>query len=199
MGRNRSFDESAALDAVAELFWSRGYDGTSLADIEAHLGVGRQSLYNAFGDKRALFIRALERYSSWNADRLVSPLLTPEAGLGAVRRYFDSLVEFLTPKGERRGCLVANSLLELGVGDAGVAKRCQANQALVLRGFANALANAVAGRELPKSTEVEVTAKMLMAQTYGFTVLAKSGMPRSELLKVATGLLDRLGVESRVL
>ena len=196
MGRHRSFDENAALDTVAELFWSQGYEGTSLADIEARLGVGRQSLYNAFGDKRALFLRALERYSSWNAERLVNPLLSPGAGLGAIRGYFDFLVEFLTPEGERRGCLVANSLLEMGVGDVGVAERCKANQTLVLRGLTQALSNAVANDELPNTTEVDVTARMLLAQTYGFSVLSKSGMSRRQLSELAAEVVERLGAGS---
>ena len=62
MPRPKSFDEDAVLDQAVELFWDRGYEGTSLADLEAHLGLGRQSLYNAFGDKHTLFLKALDRY-----------------------------------------------------------------------------------------------------------------------------------------
>lgn len=194
MGRNKAFDEDQALDAVAELFWKQGYEGTSLSDLEAHLGLGRQSLYNAFGDKRSLFLKALERYASWNAESLVAPLLRPEAGLKDLRHYFDSLVDFLTPEGERRGCLVANSLLEIGAEDDAVVERCRGNQAQVLEGFRNALGNGVATGELPKSTEVATTAHLLMAQTYGFTVLSKSGMSRQELRAIVGALLEGLGL-----
>ena len=62
MARPKSFDEEAVLDQAVQLFWERGYEGTSLADLEAHLGLGRQSLYNSFGDKHALFLKALDRY-----------------------------------------------------------------------------------------------------------------------------------------
>lgn len=65
MGRPKAFDEDAVLDRAAELFWTQGYEATSISDLEERLGVGRQSLYDTFGDKRRLFLRAIERYTEW--------------------------------------------------------------------------------------------------------------------------------------
>lgn len=193
MARPRSFDHDTALDAAAELFWSHGYEGTSMSDLEVALDMGRQSIYNAFGDKHALFIKALERYTSWNRERLAALLLAPDAGLGTITSFFEGMVEVSAKDGRRRGCLVANSILEVGGADEDIAKSCEVNQTLVLRGFENALANAVSEGEVSESLDVKATARALMSHTYGLSVLSKAGMPIEELAGSTRALLAMLG------
>jgi TetR/AcrR family transcriptional repressor of nem operon len=192
MSRPKGFDQEAALDRAVELFWARGYAGTSISELESHLNIGRQSLYDTFGDKRALFLKALERYSRWNADRLQETLLARDSGLDAVHAYFQTTVEFLTPPGQRKACLIANSILEIGQGDAEVRACCLGNQALVIHGFRHALAQAVERGEVARETDVESTATMLMAQVYGLALLAKGGATRQELLNAVSALLSQL-------
>ena len=192
MARPKAFDEDTVLEAAAQLFWSQGYDSTSMAELETSMEMGRQSIYNAFGDKRELFLKALERYTRANKARLEGSLLAQGAGLKAIHGYFENLVEFVTGDGPRRGCLVANSILELGESDPGVSKRCQMNQAQVLRGFEHALANAVKDGDLTASLDVSATARMLMSQTYGLSVMSKAGTPREELASSVRELLTRL-------
>jgi len=192
MGRPKAFDEDKVLDEVALLFWKQGYEGTSLSDLETRLGVGRQSLYDTFGDKRSLFLKSLDRYASWNADRFVAPLLAAGAGLGTIREYFTGVVEFLTPKGSRPGCLMTSSIADIGDTDEGVATRCRQNQDRVLRGFESALANAVKSGEVQGKLDVKSTAKMLIVQSYGLAVLSKTGLTRSDLHAATGALLDQL-------
>jgi TetR/AcrR family transcriptional repressor of nem operon len=192
MSRPKGFDQDAVLDRAVELFWARGYAGTSITDLENHLHVGRQSLYDTFGDKRALFLKALERYARWNADQLVGILKAPDSGLDAVRAYFQTTVEFLTPPGQRKACLVANSILEIGQSDADVSARCLRNQAMVTDGFRHALKRAVERGELAPGFDAEAGATMLMAQVYGLALLAKGGAARQELLTAVDVLLSRL-------
>ena len=193
MARPREFDEDAALDRAVELFWTRGYAGTSIADLERHLHVRRQSLYNTFGDKRALFLMALDRYSQWNAEHLVSILEAPGSGLDAIRAYLRATVEFLTPPGPRKACLIANSLLEIGRGDAEIGARCLEHQAMVTEGIQHALIRAVGRRELPRTFEVEAWATLLAAQVYGLALLAKGGATRQQLMAAGSLLVARLG------
>ena len=87
MARPKEFDIDQVLDRATELFWTKGYEETSMRDLEEGLGVGRQSLYSTFGDKRDLFLAALDRYSSLQQER-IEPLLAPDAGLAAIRAYF---------------------------------------------------------------------------------------------------------------
>jgi TetR/AcrR family transcriptional repressor of nem operon len=192
MSRPKGFDRDAVLERAIELFWARGYAGTSITDLEHHLDIGRQSLYDTFGDKRALFLKALDRYSSWTADRLAGTLLAPDSGLGAVRAYLQATVELLTPPGQRKGCLIANSILAFGQSDAEVSARCLGNQALVTEGFRHALTRAVERGEVALGFEVEGGATMLMAHVHGLAVLARGGTTRQELLSVVSQLMSRL-------
>jgi TetR/AcrR family transcriptional repressor of nem operon len=192
MPRPKAFDEDTALEAAAQLFWSHGYEGTSMADLEEGMGMGRQSIYNAFGDKKALFLKALERYITRNGAQLDSTLRGPTRGLAAVRRHFEELVDFATPPGPRRGCLVANSILEVGDDDQEIAGRCRANQEEVLAGLRHALHTAVEDGELGTELDVDATARMLLAQTYGLSVLSKAGASRRELKDGVRALLARL-------
>lgn len=191
MGRPRAFDEDKVLDEAAVLFWNQGYEGTSLTDLETRLGVGRQSLYDTFGDKRSLFLKSLERYGSWNADRLAG-LQSANAGLDAIREYFAGVVEFLTPVGSRPGCLMTNSISEIGDSDEDVATRCRQNQKRVIEAFENALTNALRRGDVADDLPVKSTARMLMAQTYGLATLSKAGLTRGELQESIGALLERL-------
>jgi TetR/AcrR family transcriptional regulator, transcriptional repressor for nem operon len=181
MARPKSFDEDAVLDQAVELFWKRGYEGTSLADLETHLGLGRQSLYNTFGDKQALFLKALERYRSHVGERTLAELNAPGAGIGAIRAFFKASVESLTAPGPRRACLVTNTILERGSEDPDALLRCNHARAALERAFRRALAQAKARRELPNGLDVEATATLLVVQNYGLNVLAKTGASAAEL------------------
>jgi TetR/AcrR family transcriptional regulator, transcriptional repressor for nem operon len=180
MARPKSFDEEAVLDQAVQLFWERGYEGTSLADLEAHLGLGRQSLYNSFGDKHALFLKALERYRRGVSDPALAQLNSPEAGLDTIRAFFDGGVRSFTSE-TRRGCLVANTISELGSDDGDALVRCNHSREDMERAFRNALTRAKARRELPKTLDVEATAMLLVIQNYGLTLMAKAGATATQL------------------
>src|SRR3954465_6311628 len=113
MAPPQSFHEEARLDQAIQLFWERGYDGTSLADLETHLGLGRQSLYNSFGDKHALFLKALERYNRTVGVTATAQLTAPAAGLEAIRGFFDCGLKSLASGHGSRGCLMTNTITEL--------------------------------------------------------------------------------------
>jgi TetR/AcrR family transcriptional repressor of nem operon len=193
MPRPRSFDEDAVLDQAVQLFWERGYESTSLADLEAHLGLGRQSLYNAFGDKQTLFLKALERYQRGVVEKRFGHLTAPGAGLDAIRAFFKANVEALTAPGPRRACLIANTILERGSQDADVLLRCNHARAELERGFRRTLAQAKARGELPEGLDVEATATLLVIQSYGLNVLAKTGATAEELQGAVEVLLAGLG------
>ena len=89
-GRPRSFDERYALEKATQVFWSKGYDGVTIDDLVAGMGVGRQSLYSVFGDKRTLFLRALREDAETKGALAAKALLSP-------RTLRDSLAAFLRP------------------------------------------------------------------------------------------------------
>jgi TetR/AcrR family transcriptional regulator, transcriptional repressor for nem operon len=193
MPRPKSFNEDAVLDQAVQLFWERGYDGTSLADLEMHLGLGRQSLYNAFGDKQALFLKALERYQRGVAGGALAQLNAPGAGLAAIRAFFQASVEALTTPGPRRACLVTSTILERGAQDPDALVSCNHARAALERVFRRALAQAKRQGELAEDLDVETTATLLVVQHYGLNVLAKTGATEAELQGAVEALLAGLG------
>jgi TetR/AcrR family transcriptional repressor of nem operon len=193
MPRPKSFDEDAVLDQAVELFWERGYEGTSLADLEARLGLGRQSLYNAFGDKQAFFLKALERYRRAVEGGALARLNAPGAGLAEIRAFFRASVKSLTATGPRRACLVTNTILERGSQDADVLLSCNQARVGLERMFRRALAQAKSRGEVTQGLDVDATATLLVIQNYGLGVLAKTGATGEELHAAVEVLLGGLG------
>ncbi|MFI9508918.1 TetR/AcrR family transcriptional regulator [Nocardia sp. NPDC052566] len=115
MGRPRQFDESGLLDAAADLFWSKGFDDTSVEDVSRATGVGNGSIYAAYGNKRGLFLAAFERYCEQRA-RFVRDVLaaTPGSARAAVRALFAAIIDDCASQPDRRGCLMLNSIAQLG-------------------------------------------------------------------------------------
>ncbi|HEX3235972.1 MAG TPA: TetR/AcrR family transcriptional regulator [Gemmatimonadales bacterium] len=192
MPRPKSFDEDAVLDQAVQLFQERGYEGTSLADLEAHLGLGRQSIYNSFGDKQALFLKALERYRQNISELMLGQLDAPDAGLEAIRAFFRTSVEAMTAPGPRRACLVASTILERGAEDPDALLRCNHARAGLERLLRRALAQAKSRGEVSRSLDVEATATLLVIQNYGLNILAKTGAPAADLHAAVEVLLAGL-------
>jgi TetR/AcrR family transcriptional repressor of nem operon len=191
MPRPKSFDEDAVLDKAVQLFWERGYEGTSLADLEDHLGLGRQSLYNTFGDKHALFLKALDRYRRQNGEGFAL-LSAPGAGFEGIRAFFDWSVEALTAPGPRLGCMVSNTISERGCQDAASLLRCNEARDLLERAFRRALVEAKASGAVSQRLDVEASATLLVLQNYGLTVMAKTGASAEQLRAAVEVLLAGL-------
>jgi TetR/AcrR family transcriptional regulator, transcriptional repressor for nem operon len=192
MVRPKSFDEEAVLDQALQLFWERGYEATSLSDLEAHLGLGRQSLYNTFGDKHELFLKALQRYRQHIGEAALSGLNAPDAGLEAIRDFFRWSVDFLTAPGPRRGCMVVNTIAELGPQDPDALLHCTHARDALERSFRRALTGAKARGEVSRSLDVEATATLLTSQNYGLVPMAKTGASARDLHAAVEALLSRL-------
>src|SRR5690242_10135227 len=105
-GRPRSFDEIEAVEKAIQVFWSKGYDGVTIDDLVEGMGVGRPSLYAVFGDKRAIFLRALKAYAERKGAVAAKALLGPKTLREAVVGFLRYAVESATQKGSARGCLM---------------------------------------------------------------------------------------------
>ena len=116
MARRREFDEGVVLDAAVQCFWARGYESTSVKDLMERTGLTAASLYNAYGDKRAMFRTALDQYieSSIGARIRRCGTLPPR---DAIRSFFGDILRRSLSDRERKGCMVVNSALELAPHD----------------------------------------------------------------------------------
>ena len=110
MPRTREFDTETAERAAMELFWEQGYEATSVDDLVARLGIGRGSLYAAFGSKHALYLKALDRYRCEHMSGAFAALDDPSAPLKpTLRRLFDALIDESLGEAPRRGCFMVNA------------------------------------------------------------------------------------------
>src|SRR6185437_2125737 len=145
LGRPREFDVDVVLKAAMNQFWEHGYHATSLTDLTTATGLHRGSLYGAFGDKHQLFIAALLYYSRLSLTALDTSLQAETSSLTGIRRY---LQDQATQATAGRGCLIANTTLELLPGDQEVAKVIVAHQHSVEERLAATLDKAVVAGEI---------------------------------------------------
>jgi TetR/AcrR family transcriptional repressor of nem operon len=154
IGRPTEFDREEALEKSMELFWKNGYEATSLAELIEEMGIGRQSLYNTFGDKHSLFIEAAKHYTNSNGQHLINTLQSPGSPVGNIRKALEQVVDFLT-SGECRGCLVTNSIVELAPHDDEVRKLVTANVNRVEKTIKTTLDRAVEEGEISAKADTK--------------------------------------------
>ncbi|MGW7532388.1 TetR/AcrR family transcriptional regulator [Amycolatopsis sp. NPDC054798] len=192
MPRPRQFDEERVLSAVQAAFWDNGYAGTSLEDLLAASGLGKGSLYGAFGDKKCLFLRVLRMYDEANEHMLRSQLEQAERGIEVIRGFVTGPVR--DPSGEqaRRGCLLANAAMELSVNAAEVAAEARRSYASTTAVLAGAIRRAQREGDVAPRLDPDATARAVLAGQLGLIVLGRVGQDQAVLSAMAETLLDGL-------
>lgn len=167
MARPRSFEETKALDAAIECFWRQGREGASVRDLAAEMGINGPSLYNAFGDKQALFARALERYVDCFVRERVERLEQMASPKDSIKQFFEELIQRTLADPELRGCLLFNAAMEHQSDDPEL--RAQLKRYLdELRGFfRRALERAIALNEIPATHNPDDMSRLLLAVLIG--------------------------------
>ncbi|MFF8449484.1 TetR/AcrR family transcriptional regulator [Streptomyces leeuwenhoekii] len=174
MARTKEFDPDAALQSALELFWRRGYEATSMSDLVAHLGVGRASLYATFGNKRELYLKALERYEQARLPEMVRELSRPGPALPGVRALVRRYADEAAADGPRRlGCFVTNTAAELAPHDPAAARQVERNWDHLESVLHSALVRARAQGELPADRDPLALARMLLVLLQGLRVVGK--------------------------
>ncbi len=194
MARPRAFDEKEALDAAIACFWRRGLEATSVRDLAAEMGINGPSLYNAFGDKRALFIRALERYAElWMRERIVR-LESEASPKSAIRQFLRELIERSIADRDRRGCLIVNSALEISPHDVELRGVIASYLREIEMFFQRCLERGQQAREIQSNMDPCETARHFLGIVLGIRVAARSRPERALLegmARPALALLDQ--------
>lgn len=177
MARTKEFDPDAALQAALELFWERGYEATSMADLVERLGVARASIYATFGGKNELYIKALDRYLRLRDVLVVEVLSQPGPVLPAVRSLVGSYVAETLGDERRRGCLVVNAAVEVMARDPRAARRVESSWDTLETALASALTRAVAQGELAGDRDPRALARFLLVVLQGMRVLGRAPDP----------------------
>ena len=187
-GRPRSFDETAALERATQVFWSKGYDGVTIDDLVAGMGVGRPSLYAVFGDKRAIFLRVLRAYAERKGALAAKALVASQSLRDSIAGFLRYNVESATEKGSARGCLLI--CVAPLVDDAEVQRFLQnaatGGAALLERRFRDGMSAGEIASDFPVAARAIQVADLAR----GLTMRAQIGTPRKMLLKDAEEAAD---------
>jgi AcrR family transcriptional regulator len=184
LGRPRAFDLDRALERALRLFWEKGYEGTSLSDLTKAIGVNRPSLYAAFGNKEALFRKALDRYVE-RTIAFVRDAINEPTGRGVAKRLLRSAADMVTNPRNPRGCLTVRGALSSGEEADPIrlelALRRSEGEAVIRE----RLERAKGEGELPAGANPTDLARYLATVYQGMSVQAAGGATRPQLRRVA--------------
>jgi AcrR family transcriptional regulator len=183
-GRPRAFDVHKALDCALQVFRRKGYEGASLSDLTAAMGINRPSLYAAFGDKEALFRRALDRYAETTMSSM-REAFEEKTARGFVERLLRGAAEMQTKPGSPPGCLTVTGGLACGEESEPIRKELICRRGQVERLICDRLKEAKKVGELPAGSNPADLARYLATLIQGMAVQASAGATRAELHRVA--------------
>ncbi|WP_182903396.1 TetR/AcrR family transcriptional regulator [Microbispora sp. H10830] len=192
MARTKEFDPDVVLERALDLFWRRGYEATSMADLVEHLGIGRASLYATYGGKHDLYVKALARYAQMCDPNPVELLSQPGPALPAVRTLVERYTEDSIRDRDRRGCMIVNAATELLPDDEPVARLVEASWTGLETALTSALIRARAQGEISAESDPRALARFVLVFLQGLRVMGKGHGDPARLRDAAAQALAML-------
>lgn len=184
MGRLRSFDPDKVLDRAMHAFWAWGFEATSIEDLVACTGINRASLYGAFGDKRDLFLKALQLYVQTGPIIELDPSTRKGGVRAALQAYIDQVLDLMSD-GRNRGCFITNTVAEFGSQDADILAQTRIALAGVENAFDRLLRWGQQTGEVPAQADARARARLLLAAIQGLQVISKVNPDARALRQIA--------------
>jgi len=176
-----------------QLFWSRGFEATSLQGLLESMGIARSSFYQAFGSKQEVFLLTVERYRDDLVGELRAAMQKADSGLAFIEDTLKSVAEDTQCADGRRGCLVFNTATEFGQKDPEVAGRVAASIDAFTRVFTDAVRRAQEEGDVPPERDPKLLGRHVVCTMSGLRTLAKAGARSSELVAIADLAMRSLG------
>ena len=191
MARPKEFDRDRALKKAMDVFWQQGYEATSTDDLIRAIGIGRQSMYDTFGDKRQLYLEALRLYEANTGAALFKRLYEAPSPFAAVCDYILSIAD-ATAADRARGCFFVNATTELAPSDPDVAAVIRTSSIKCEAAFERILREAKGRGEVDRSLDERVAARFLLSTIRGLRVSAKANVEPEDLRAIASLALSGL-------
>jgi AcrR family transcriptional regulator len=183
-GRLRQFDADDALDRALEVFWARGYEGATLPELTAAMGINRPSLYAAFGNKEQLFRKTIDRYQT-GPQAFVAEALEEPTARAMAEALFAGFVRMQRDRSGSRGCMVVSGALACGEEAEPVRRELARLRQATVAALRERFERAVREGDLPRGTDCATLARYIATVLNGLAVQAASGATGTELRQVA--------------
>jgi len=193
MARHKEFNRDEVLRKAMEVFWSHGYEAASINTLVKHMGINRQSLYDTFGDKHALYLQAIDLYRKVEGRKMFEVLERPGPVKKALRRLFQGVVEGSLCDRARRGCFIGNAMSELAGRCPETAAKACGDMAAVEEALYRTLMRGRKNGEFKKGKDLRAVARFLYSSLQGLQLMAKATQDRKTLedvVKVTLSALD---------
>ena len=169
----KTFKTEDAISRAQKVFWSKGYEATSLSDLTEGMGINKGSLYNAFGNKKKLFTLALLQYDRDNGQKTIESLKSIEDPVVAIKTLFDGLIAQSVSDDERKGCFLVNTALELPHHDDDIREMVESALGDMEKFFKKLIVDGHKSGKISKNVKAGETAKSLLSLVVGLRVLAR--------------------------
>ena len=188
-GRPRSFDKEAALDRAMEVFWRLGYEGASMTDLTAAMGIASPSLYAAFGSKEALFRQAIEHYRETEGREIWDGVEQARSAHDAIENYLMQTARVFTRRSKPAGCLIVLSALHPAERSDTVRQTLIAMREQTVAALRARLGEGVAAGEIFAHADLDAIARYYVTVQQGMSIQARDGASRRDLEAVAQAAL----------
>lgn len=190
MGRSREFDENVVLQKAMELFWKQGYEKTSLNDLVEYMGIHRRSLYDTFGDKHTLFLKAMDFYQELIRSNIQAGVSKAETAKQAIQFIFDFIIEGYEDK--QWGCLTVNSATELALMDKEIKERTERIFMQTEQLIADLVRKGQQAGEISTNYDSEILAEVLHNTLHGIRVQLRISASKEKLHRIGNFFMDLL-------
>lgn len=192
MPRHKEFNPDRATQEAMEAFWERGYNATSVRDLLSEMKLNRGSLYGTFGDKKTLFLAALDRYDKQRLEAFKEMIERPGPAKAAIREWVLAAAQCCTGEEGRRGCLAAKAAMEVASHDKDVAAWLKRVNGRNERMVAAVLARGKERGEFAPAMEPRSTARFLLCALGGLWLMGAISPPRKDVAEVVDLILKIL-------
>jgi TetR/AcrR family transcriptional regulator, transcriptional repressor for nem operon len=193
VARPKEFNPDEALDKAMQVFWHKGYEATSMEDLLTAMDLNRGSLYDTFGDKRQLFLKVMDRYCTTFVGSKFSLLDQPGPALPTLRQFIFGMIEGALADPQRRGCLIANTVMELAPHEKEIAGTLRQALKMAEDTFFKILTRAKQQGELQKGQDPRALARFITTMLQGTIVMIKAGASADTVKQTAETALSILG------
>ncbi len=193
MARTKDFDENEVLGKAIQLFWHKGYNGTSMQDLVDGLGISRSSLYDTYTDKHTLFVKALESYQNTGAAKIREIINNPGSAKGTVKILLELATNDLLGDKQQKGCFMVNAEVEVAPHDAEVNNLVCKNDQQMEEAFYQIIQKGKDNGEIKNPQDAKALARFIFNSVKGMRVTAKSSTDKTvfdDIIALTLSTLD---------